>query len=331
MKPLLFLFLLINIIFALNFQQDKYKLSLNSLFTFNYDYAQRKRDNKIFKSNSFYFSKIYLDIINEYQEFFLLKFSLDISDLEGKPSYELAGEIKLKKEMKIILGKFKQPLGYEVSILPKESYLFEPSFIYYWKEVFIYDLGIGFFYLFNNLNLETNINLVNGSGRISNWDKDEWKNISGRILYQPIKDLFLGINFYYLGNNFYYWKISKKINDLLSSFQLGGEFGCLKFPNMVIFEYFLGQDKDAVDNKYQKQGFYFIFGHQIDKLLPVMRIDFKREKSEVKELIKDIGFTLGLNYYLKEENFKIAPNFCFYRYSKTHYLVKFVFQFKGYI
>lgn len=329
MKNLFFLLLLINITLAFNFQQDKYKISLNSLFIFNYDYAQRKRDNKIFKSNSFYFSKIYLDIIKEYQEFFLLKFLLDISDLEGKPSYELCGEIKLKKEMKIILGKFKQPLGYEVSMLPKESYLFEPSFIYYWKEPFIYDLGIGLFYLFNNL--ETNINLVNGSGRISNWDKDEWKNISGRILYKPTKDLFVGINFYYLGNNFYYWKISKKIDDLLSSFQLGWEFGYLKPSNLFIFEYFFGQDKDVVYNKYQKQGFYFIFGYQIDKLLPVIRIDFKKEKSEVRELIKDVGFTLGLNYYLKERNFKIAPNFCFYRYSKTHYLVKFVLQFKGYI
>ncbi len=323
MKRFFSLFLLINIIFAFSFQQDNYKLSLNSLFTFNYDYAQRKTETKIIRSNSFYFSKVYLDIINEYQEFFLLKFSLDISDLEGKPSYELYGEIKPKREMKIILGKFKQPLGYEISLLPKESYLFEPSFIYYWKEPIIYDLGIGFSYILNNL--ETNINLVNGSGRAFYWDNNEWKNISGRITYKPIKDLLLGTNFYYGKTG---WG---EIKDLLPFFRLGCEIAYIKSPNIFIFEYLFGQDKDMVYNKYQKQGFYFLFGHQIDKLLPVIRVDFKREKKEVRELLKDIGFTFGLNYFLKDENLKIAPNFSFYRYSKTHYLVKFVLQFKGYI
>ncbi|MEO0087477.1 MAG: hypothetical protein ABIK90_05345, partial [candidate division WOR-3 bacterium] len=82
---------------------------------------------------------------------------------------------------------------------------------------------------------------------------------------------------------------------------------------------------------YQRQGFYFLFGHQIDRLLPVIRVDFKREKKEVRELLKDIGFTFGLNYFLKDENLKIAPNFCFHSYSRTDYLIKFVLQFQGYI
>ncbi|MEO0088606.1 MAG: outer membrane beta-barrel protein [candidate division WOR-3 bacterium] len=323
MRILVLSFFLINIILAFSFQQEEYKLSLNSLLIFNYDYAQRKMDSKIISSNSFYFSKVYLDIINEYQKFFLLKFSLDVSDLAGKPSYELSIEIKPKKEMKVILGKFKQPLGYEISLLPKENYLFEPSFIYYWKEPFIYDLGIGFFYIFNNL--ETNINLVNGSGRLFYWDNNEWKNVSGRICYTPIKDLSLGVNFYYGKTG---WG---KIKDLLPFFWLGGELVYLKFPNIFIFEYLFGQDKDKEYKKYQRQGFYFLFGRQIDRLLPVIRVDFKREKKEVRELLKDIGFTFGLNYFLKDENLKIAPNFCFHSYSRTDYLIKFVLQFQGYI
>lgn len=323
MKRFFYLFLLANFLLALDFQYDKYKFSLNSLLTFNYDYAQRKKDNKIFYSNSFYFSKVYLDMLNEYKEFLILKFSLDVGDLEGKPSYELYSEIKPNKDMRIVLGKFKQPLGYEVSVLPKEAYLFEPSFIYYWREPFIYDLGVGLYYSINNL--ETNINLVNGSGRITNWDNNKWKDISGRIGYKPIKDLLLG-------SNFYYGKIGwGEIKDLSPSFRLGGEMAYIKFPNIFIFEYLFGQDKDVAFKKYQKQGFYFLFGHKIERLLPVIRIDFKKEKYEVREIVKDIGFTFGLNYYLIEKNFKIAPNFCFYRYSKTHYLVKFVFQFQGYI
>ncbi|MCS7249605.1 MAG: porin [candidate division WOR-3 bacterium] len=322
MKRFFLLLFLINIIFAFEFQQGRYKLSLNSLFTFNYDYAQRKSETKVLKTNSFYFSKVYLDIINEYEDFFLLKFSLDVSDLEGKPSYELYGAIT-QKEIKIILGKFKQPLGYEVSILPKESYLFEPSFIYYWREPFIYDLGISISCSLSNW--KGFINLINGSGRMANWDNNEWKDISGRILYNPFKELFLGANFYYGKIGF------GKIKDLLPSLRLGGEMGYLKSPYILIFEYLFGQDKDVAYNKYQKQGFYLLFGHQIDKLLPVIRVDFKREKSEIKELIKEIGFTLGLNYFLKEKNLKIAPNFCFYLYSKTHHLIKFILQFQGYI
>jgi hypothetical protein len=320
MRKITFYFLLINFLLAIEFQTDKNKFILNSSFFFTYDYAQKKMGNILFTTNSFYFPRVILDVKNQYQDMFFLRFYLDMAGMGNISVYELYGGIKPKKELEIIFGKFKQLLGYELIIYPLASYFVEPSMFYYLKAPFIWDMGIGFFYRFKKG--EANINLVNGSGGAV-FDNNEWKDISGRFSFNLFKNLFWG-------TSFYYGKVGYgKIKDLLPFFSGGWEFGYKDSFNIIIFEYFYRREKDIAFYNYKKQGFYFILGWQLAELSPFLRFEFKEEKKEERELSKEFGFSFSLNYFLKNERFKIMPNFCYYYYGKNHHLIKFIFQFQA--
>jgi len=321
MRKITFYFLLTNFLLAIDFQTDKYKFILNPSFFFTYDYAQKKSGNILLTTNSFYFPRVILDIKNQYQDMFFLKFYLDLADRGNISVYELCGGIKPKKELEIIFGRFKQPLSYEVIMYPLAAYFVEPSMLYYLKAPSIWDMGIGFFWSFKKG--EANINLVNGSGWTAVFDNNEWKDISGRFLFIPFNNLSFG-------TSFYYGKIGYgKIKDLLPFFSCGFEFNYKDSFNIIIFEYLYRSEKDVAYYNYQKHGFCFILGWQLEKLYPFLRFEFKEEKKEIKEINKEFGFSFSLNYFLKNKRFKLTPNFGYYYYSKTCHLLKFIFQFQA--
>ncbi len=316
MSLVIFIFL-INFSYAIEYQKDQLKLTLNPHILSAYSFSIEKEENLTKKANTFYIPKTYLDFKLEYENLFYGKVYFDIAGKDWY-SYDLYVALTPKKELEIRFGKFKQLLGYEIATSAHKVHFVEGSLISSLRApVATRDFGLGFFYKGNMY--ELNLNIINGTGRTAPTDENEWKDVSSRLILKPIEKSFVGANFYYGKTG------TGEIKDLLPYFRLGLEAGYTKSPFTIVLEYLFGREgKESVK---KPQGFYGIFGYQVDKIQPIFRFDFRKKDSNADN---EMGITFGLNYFAFGDNLKLMPNIAYYQYAKKHNLLKIIFQLQGY-
>ncbi|MEO0086515.1 MAG: porin [candidate division WOR-3 bacterium] len=312
-----FFIFLINFSYAIDYQKDQFKLTLNPHILSGYLFSIEKQDNTTKRTNTFYIPRTYLDFKLEYENIFYGKVYFDIAGKDWY-SYDLYVALTPTKETEVRLGKFKQLLGYEIATSAHKVHFVEGSLISSLRSpVSTRDFGLGFFHKAKMF--EINLNLVNGTGRTEPTDDNEWKDVSGRFILKPIEKSFIGANFYY-GK-----KGVGEIKDLLPYLRLGLEAGYTKSPFTIIFEYLIGREEKEPVKK--PTGFYGILGYQIDKIQPIFRFDFRKKDSNAN---KEWGLTFGLNYFVYGDNLKVMPNIAYYKYAEKHTLMKLIFQLQGY-
>jgi len=299
-KHFLMVLTLVGIIFAISYQKDDYSLSLNVLFQPTYSVILNKE-----KENYFSLGKNYLDIRCKYKDFLSGRAYLDVA-AEDYISYDLYLSIK-KNNTEFRFGKFKQLLGYEIAQASQDAHFVSTSLINPLRAPKgARDLGIGFFY--NEKMYEININVVNGEGRKTNEDINDWKDLSFRFLIKPIDKGFFGLNGYF-------GKIGEEEKTTL---RLGGELGYEKEPYNFISEALYKKDKNKEEE--DSLGFYTIIGYQMGNIQPLLRFEM---------LEKKLGFTFGITFHFIKDILKLLPNISLYKENKD-YTIKILTQLRGY-
>lgn len=119
----------------------------------------------------------------------------------------------------------------------------------------------------------------------------------------------------FIGTNFYYGTTGEEET---CNIRLGAEFGYTKSPYNIIFECLYGKKNSEKIN-----GLYLILGYQIRSIQPIFRFDIQEKPEENK------GILLGVNYFIKDKNLRLTPNFGYY-YNKKKTSIKMILQLQGY-
>ena len=136
------------------------------------------------------------------------------------------------------------------------------------------------------------LGIFNGSGQ-NQLDVNDYKDISGRIVLKPFKGLEIGIS-----------GLTGKTGITLSDRnRLGGE---------LRYEYndlsFKGEYMKAKDSKLEREGWYAQVGYFMP-FLPQLQGVFKYEEFEDASNNEERDLTVGLNYFIKQNRFKVQINY----------------------
>ncbi|MCS7250767.1 MAG: hypothetical protein NZ608_07635, partial [candidate division WOR-3 bacterium] len=118
-----FFIFLTNFSFAIDYQKDQFRLTLNMHILSGYRFTtketlqvtQQETVKTTLRRNTFYIPRTYLDFRLRYGELFYGRVYYDISPRDWY-SFDLYVGLTPTKEMEIRFGKFKQSLGYEVDL-----------------------------------------------------------------------------------------------------------------------------------------------------------------------------------------------------------------------
>ena len=143
------------------------------------------------------------------------------------------------------------------------------------------------------------LGVFNGSGQ-NRLDVNDYKDISGRIVLKPFRGLEIGIS-----------GLTGRTGTTLSDRnRLGGE---------LRYEYndlsFKGEYMKAKDSKLEREGWYAQVGYFIP-FLPQLQGVFKYEEFEDADNEEEKNITVGLNYFIKQNHFKLQVNYVHRNESK---------------
>jgi hypothetical protein len=143
------------------------------------------------------------------------------------------------------------------------------------------------------------LGIFNGEGQ-NQLDVNDYKDISGRIVLKPFKGLEIGMS----------GLTGKKGTELSDRNRLGGE---------LRYEYndlsFKGEYMKAKDSKLEREGWYAQVGYFIP-FLPQLQGIFKYEEFEDADNNEEKDTTVGLNYFKKQNHFKLQINYVHRNESK---------------
>jgi polyhydroxyalkanoate synthesis regulator phasin len=143
------------------------------------------------------------------------------------------------------------------------------------------------------------LGIFNGEGQ-NQLDVNDYKDISGRIVLRPFKGLEIGMS----------GLTGKKGTELSDRNRLGGE---LKYEyNDLSFK---GEYMKAKDSKLEREGWYAQVGYFTPFLHKLQGI-FKYEEFEDDNNDEENDITVGLNYFIKQDHFKLQINYVHRNESK---------------
>jgi hypothetical protein len=136
------------------------------------------------------------------------------------------------------------------------------------------------------------LGIFNGEGQ-NQLDVNDYKDISGRIVLKPFKGFEIGMS----------GLTGKKGTELSDRNRLGGE---------LRYEYndlsFKGEYMKAKDSKLEREGWYTQVGYFMP-FLPKLQGVFKYEEFEDADNKEEKDITVGLNYFIKQNRFKLQINY----------------------
>ena len=143
------------------------------------------------------------------------------------------------------------------------------------------------------------LGIFNGSGQ-NQLDVNDYKDISGRIVLKPFKDLEIGIS-----------GLTGRTGTTPSDRnRLGGE---------LRYEYndlsFKGEYMKAKDSKLEREGWYTQVGYFMP-FLPQLQGVFKYEEFEDADNLEERDITVGLNYFINQDQVKLQANYVHKNESK---------------
>ena len=143
------------------------------------------------------------------------------------------------------------------------------------------------------------LGIFNGEGQ-NQLDVNDYKNISGRIVLKPFNGLEIGMS----------GLTGKTGTELSDRNRLGGE---------IRYEYndlsFKGEYMKAKDSKLEREGWYAQVGYFMP-FLPKLQGVFKYEEFEDADNNEEKDITVGLNYFIKQNRFKLQINYVHRNESK---------------
>ena len=143
------------------------------------------------------------------------------------------------------------------------------------------------------------LGIFNGSGQ-NQLDVNDYKDISGRIVLKPFKDLEIGIS-----------GLTGRTGTTISDRnRLGGE---------LRYEYndlsFKGEYMKTKDSKLEREGWYTQVGYFMP-FLPQLQGIFKYEEFEDADNLEEKDITVGLNYFINQDQVKLQANYVHKNESK---------------
>jgi len=143
------------------------------------------------------------------------------------------------------------------------------------------------------------LGIFNGSGQ-NQLDVNDNKDVAGRIVLKPLTGLEIGMS-----------AITGKTGTTKSDRnRLGGEIR-YKYNDLT----FKGEYMKAKDSKLKREGWYAQIGYFIP-FLPKLQGVFKYEEFDDADNNEEKDTTVGLNYFIKRDNFKLQINYIHKNESK---------------
>lgn len=259
------------------------------------------------KSDTFDIRRSRLDIRGDITERFDYRTQVEFGGTNGPFLLDAALGYKFDPALKFTIGQFKIPFSLEnLTSSPKletinRSQVVE-ALVARGKDVIGNqngrDIGIqasGEILPYNGFNLlEYAIGIFNGYG-INRLDINEQKDLIGRVVIHPIKDLSIGTS-YYVGRFTVPIAKAKADSRLNARNRVGGEFAYVHGPVSLKGEYIWGIDGATAKRGWYAQAGYFVIP---EKLQAVFKYDTFNPNADQGNVDTTI-YTLGANWYLNK-------------------------------
>jgi len=205
------------------------------------------------------------------------------------------------KRANVQFGQFKLPVSQEALQSSSALDTVERALFLQNRLGDVRDFGV---MVFGSLNsqLDYQIGVFNGSGEVQNeTDRSDQKAIAGRFVYRP--DFIKGLQ---IGTSGVWGNGNRSTNSRRD--RLGAELVYVRDKFKFKSEFMKG-----VDGVVHRRGYYAHFGYRfIPKLEGIFRFDMfdpdiRRENSS--STVTERDFITGVNYYFKDNNFKLQINY----------------------
>jgi hypothetical protein len=304
------LLVFLNGIYAQEVKVNNGKLTIDGCLWGQYYNIKSTTSNITTTVSSFSRRAAFLGLTANLNNWALARMYLDLSDIAGKPAYDLYATVKAGPAS-LTFGQFKLPLGVEVLTKPENLELIEYSLI--GRSTTTQPIrtpkgtrDIGIQAAYKHPLFDVTAALVNGEGRNVLSDIDNNKNFAGRVIVRPLQksSIFAGVNIY----------LGKYIENF---HRIGAEFNYSVSPIILKIEFLNTKDGNLKGN-----GYYAQAGYNWKSLQPMFRYSsFKYENIETMN-----EYVIGLNIRPLNDNLKVMLNYKNEKTSSTNKQTGFIGQ-----